>query len=131
MSMGGVGMMGGGGMGSGSASSGLDSNSTGAAIEPAEDDAIDDSLGARHVSGQRFSRNQRLLMDIFNEFVVPDQRSVVTQARLEQLRKQVHSLESHQEKLELELRSIDEKYEAKKKRFMDTSSEFGAELEKV
>lgn len=101
------------------------------AIEPAEEDAIDDGLGTRYISAQRFTRNHRLLADIFNEFIVPDQRSVVTQARLEQLRKQVHSLETHQEKLELELRAIDDKYEAKKKRFLETSQEFNAELDKV
>lgn len=120
--LGGSGAVGAGGM--------AEAHSTGA-IEPAEDDAIDDSLGVRQLSGQRFTRNQRLLMDIFNEYVVPDQRSVVTQARLEQLRKQVHSLESHQEKLELELKAIDEKYEAKKRRFLDSTSEFNVELDKV
>lgn len=116
-------------------SGGMDSTGgaggAGAAIEPAEDDAIDDSLGVRHVAGQRFARNQRLLVEIFNEFVVPDQRSVVTQARLEQLRKQVHSLESHQEKLELELHAIDDKYEAKKKKFVETSNEFNNDMNKV
>lgn len=104
---------------------------TGGAIEPAEEDAIDDAQGVRQTSAHRFHRNHRLLVDIFNEYVVPDQRSVVTQARLEQLRKQVHSLEAHQEKLELELRAIDDKYEAKKRRLLDASSEFNTELGKL
>jgi hypothetical protein len=101
------------------------------AIEPAEDDGIDDTLGIRHLSSQRFTRNHRLLADVFNDFVVPDQRSIVTQTRIEQLKKQVHSLEVHQEKLEQELQAIDEKYETKKRKFLSASKEFEEELDKV
>lgn len=101
------------------------------AIEPAEDDGIDDSLSVRHVAANRFNRNHRLLNEIFNEYTVPDNRSIVTSQRMEQLKKQVTSLELHQEKLKQELVNIEEKYELKKKKILDASTDFQSELDKV
>lgn len=101
------------------------------AIEPAEDDGIDDSLSVRHVASNRFNRNNRLLNEIFNEYTVADNRSIVTSQRMEQLKKQVTSLELHQDKLKQELQTIEEKYELKKKKILDSSSDFQTELEKV
>jgi SWI/SNF-related matrix-associated actin-dependent regulator of chromatin subfamily E protein 1 len=100
------------------------------AIEPAEDEGIDDGLTMRHVCSARFNRNHRLLNEIFSEYVVPDSRSIVTSQRMEQLKKQVTSLELHQEKLKQELQSIEEKNEAKKRRFLSSSAEFQKEVAK-
>ncbi len=101
------------------------------AIEPAEDDGIDDSLSVRHVASNRFNRNHRLLNEIFNEYTVADNRSIVTSQRMEQLKKQVTSLELHQEKLKQELQIIEEKYEIKKKKILDSSADFQNEIEKL
>lgn len=101
------------------------------AIEPAEDDGIDEGISNRQVAANRYYRNHRLLNAIFNEFCVADNRAIITSVRMEQLKKQVHSLEMHQEKLKQELILIDDKYEAKKKRIIDSSQEFENELKKV
>ncbi len=101
------------------------------AIEPAEDDGIDDGLTARHLAAIRFNRNHRLINEIFSEYTIPDNRSIVTSQRMEQLKKQVHSLEQHQEKLKQELLLIEEKNEAKKKKILNASADFEKELSKV
>ena len=101
------------------------------AIEPAEDDGIDESLSYKAQASNRFQRNHRLLNEIFNEFCVQDNRSIVTQQRMEQLKKQVASLETHQEKLKQELAQIEDKYEAKKRKFISSSDEFEKELHKL
>jgi hypothetical protein len=101
------------------------------AIEPGEDDAIDDGLTVRHHSHTRYLRNHRLISEIFNEFTVPDSRAIVTQARLESLEKQSQSLEKFYQKVNNELMTIDEKYETKKRKFQATSKEFQDELDKV
>ena len=101
------------------------------AIEPSEDDGIDDGLSVRNLAAVRFNRNHRLLNEIFSEYVVPDNRSIVTSSRMEQLKKQVNSLELHQEKLKQELLLIEEKYEVKKRKIINSSVDFQKELKKV
>lgn len=70
------------------------------AIEPAEDDGLEENLSMRQVSLNRYSRNHKLLNEIFNEYTVADNRSIVTSQRMDQLKKQVGSLETHQKKTE-------------------------------
>lgn len=98
------------------------------AIEPADDDGIDESLSQKSLASIRFQRNHRLLNDIFNEICIQDCRSIVSQQRMEQLKKQVSSLETHQEKLKQELLQIQDKYEAKKRKLISSTKDFEKEI---
>ncbi len=101
------------------------------AIEPAEDDGLDDNLSMRQVALMRYTRNHKLLNEIFNEYTVPDNRSIITGARMDQLKKQVNSLEMHQNKLKEELLGIEKKFDSKRQKILDSASEFESEMEKV
>ncbi|XP_032831348.2 SWI/SNF-related matrix-associated actin-dependent regulator of chromatin subfamily E member 1-like isoform X2 [Petromyzon marinus] len=101
-------------------------------IQPAEDpEDFDDGFSVKHVSAGRFLRNHRLINEIFNESVVPDVRSVVTTNRMQVLKRQVHSLMVHQQKLEAELLQIEERHQGKKRKFLDSTERFNSELKRL
>jgi SWI/SNF-related matrix-associated actin-dependent regulator of chromatin subfamily E, member 1 len=117
--------------GVGNISNGIDPTSFNCAIEPAEDDGLDEGLTNRHVATVRYQRNQRLLNEIFNEYAVQDTRYLVTDKRIAQLKNQVTELEVHQEKLNKELTTLQNENEIKKRKIVDSTTSFQNELNKL
>ncbi|XP_071943542.1 uncharacterized protein [Antedon mediterranea] len=101
-------------------------------IQPAEDDDDqDDGFSVKHVATARYQRNHRLIGEIFSDIAVPDPRSVITENRMDILKKQVKSLILHQKKLEGELQQIEEKFQEKKRKFKENSGEWHESIKKL
>lgn len=95
-----------------------------------DEDENGDYFYLKHLAKARYHRNHQLVNNIFNDVVVPDNRSVVTTSRLNLLRKQVNSLNIHQQKLDDELVSLEEQFQSKKRALLESSEKFANELKK-
>lgn len=93
-------------------------------------DDEEDYFSIKHLAAARFYRNHKLVTEVFSEVMVPDQRNVVTNHRLQVLRNQVSSLTMHQKKLDEELKNLEEKFQEKKRTLLDSSEKFNSELNK-
>ena len=94
-------------------------------------DDYDTTNHQKHISAQRFYRNNTLIAEVFSDKVMPDVRSVVTHSRLEVLRKQAESLVQHQERSMNELNTMEESFNEKKRRILESGEGFAKQLEKL
>lgn len=78
----------------------------------------------------RFNRNNILISEVFSDKIVPDVRTVVTNNRLEVLRKQADSLILHQERSLNELANMEQTFLEKKRRLLESSEEFNKKLDR-
>ncbi|KAI1726981.1 HMG (high mobility group) box domain-containing protein [Ditylenchus destructor] len=106
------------------------SNVTGVIIQPVDDEDPYELTGKR-LSAIRFDRNNRLMSELFAPNYLPDTRSLVPQQRIDQLRKQGQSLASHQQKLNDELKRLEDNFNQRKRAVESTSEVFNANLKKV
>ncbi|KAJ6215573.1 hypothetical protein RDWZM_010073 [Blomia tropicalis] len=99
--------------------------------QPQMNDDYDTTNHQKHISAQRFYRNNTLIAEVFSDKVMPDVRSVVTHSRLEVLRKQAESLVQHQERSMNELNTMEESFNEKKRRILESGEGFAKQLEKL
>ncbi|OTF79480.1 hypothetical protein BLA29_004580, partial [Euroglyphus maynei] len=108
--------------------------------------AIDDESGACSVVGggmsgislnsnkqtaaTRYHRNNVLISEVFSDKVMPDVRTIVTNSRLEVLRKQADSLILHQERSLGELANMEQSFKEKKRKLLESSEEFNRQLDR-
>lgn len=100
---------------------------------PEDDPSLGDDDGGlnsqKQFSSSRFYRNNMLIAEVFSDKIMPDVRSVVTNNRLEVLRRQADSLILHQERSLNELTTMEQNFSEKKRRILEASAEFSRQLE--
>ncbi|XP_065665949.1 SWI/SNF-related matrix-associated actin-dependent regulator of chromatin subfamily E member 1 isoform X2 [Hydra vulgaris] len=100
-------------------------------LQQVDDEEEEEDFSAKNVAAARYQRNHRLIAEIFTETSVPNIKSVVTRARLENLKKQVQSLMQHQRKLESEIQDMETKFNEKKRKILENSENFITAMNKV
>jgi len=105
----------------------------GVVIQPVdeEDSTLYGELSQKRLAAVRFERNHRLIADLFSTTAVTDSRTVISQQRIDMLKRQAQSLAVHQSKLEDELRRLDEAFNEKKRQIDECGERFAAQLKKV
>uniref|UniRef100_A0A915EM50 Uncharacterized protein n=1 Tax=Ditylenchus dipsaci TaxID=166011 RepID=A0A915EM50_9BILA len=103
---------------------------TGVIIQPVDEEDPFEMTGKR-LSAIRFDRNNRLMSELFAPNYLPDTRSLVPQQRINQLRKQGESLAAHQNKLNDELKRLEENFNNRKRTMENSSEEFAVNLKKA
>lgn len=84
----------------------------------------------KHISCERFQRNNLLIGEVFSDQCMPDVRSVVTTGRLEVLRRQAESLVQHQERSVTELSTMVTNFKEKKEKLLQATIDFNKHYEK-
>jgi len=85
-------------------------------------------FSVKQVAANRYLHNHKLVNEIFSASVVPDVRAFVTVNRLQILKNQVVSLTKHQKRLEVELSTIETRFNAKKIKIQEATQKFEREL---
>ncbi|CAJ0580788.1 unnamed protein product, partial [Mesorhabditis spiculigera] len=103
----------------------------GVVIQPVDEDEAVNEFSLRKFHHQRYEKNQRMMADLFSPYSVQDTRMIVSQSRIDMLRKQAQSLAAHQTKLEDELKKLDESFAEKKKSIQTGRIAFNEQMEKA
>ena len=98
-----------------------------------DEDLDEDGFGIKHLAAARYRRNNRLIMDIFNDFHVSttDQPSVVTVSRLKALQAQVESLIEHENKYIDQLIELEKKHESRKRAIEESRKQFEEDWDRL
>jgi len=103
---------------------------SGVIIQPVDDEDPYE-MTSKRLSAIRYDRNNRLMTELFSTSYLPDQRSMVPQHRIEQLRRQGLSLEQHQNKLNDELLRLEDSFNQRKRAIELSTDVFNKALKKV
>ena len=95
-----------------------------------EEGRQEDEYSVKHVAAARYLRNHQLINEVFGDTILPDVRNVVTAQRINALERQILKFTMDQSRVEAELRQIEERFQAKKRRFVESSERFEKEIKK-
>lgn len=108
-----------------------DQNSlSGVVIQPVdEEDPFE--MTSRKLSAIRYDRNNRLMLELFSPNCLPDQRTIIPQYRIEQLKKQCSSLGEHQTRLNEELSKLEDNFNQRKRSILSSTESFNESLKRI
>ncbi|XP_017490766.1 PREDICTED: SWI/SNF-related matrix-associated actin-dependent regulator of chromatin subfamily E member 1-like [Rhagoletis zephyria] len=95
----------------------------------AADELADDYYSIKHLSAARFYRNHKLVAEIFDERVLPENRTN-PESRYHVLLRQTESLLMHHKTLNDELETIEARFQERKRALLDSSEKFDLEMKK-